>query len=115
VPGQDLINRGALAGESDIRPDLVGMGEDVDPGDLDPTGIRLEQGGENANRRGLAGAVGSKQPQDRAALDLEIDPVEGAGRSERFFESLDDDGGLAAAILSYTHCEPLPVYVRLIQ
>src|SRR6185503_6918348 len=49
-------------------------------------------------RGGLAGAVGTDQPDDAALLDLQIDAVEGDGRAVRLVEaaSLDVRHGVSA-------------------
>jgi hypothetical protein len=48
--------------------------------DRDASGLRLEQAKHQSNRRGLAGAVGSQEPVDRARGDPEIEMIE----QERF-------------------------------
>ena len=45
-------------------------------------GVGPEQRGEDADRGGLAGAVGAQQAEDGALPDAEIHAVEGAGVTE---------------------------------
>ena len=56
-----------------------------------PAAVRLQQTQQQAQRRGLAGAVASDQPVNRAALDLQVEFVhrhhavaEGFGQAVRF-------------------------------
>ena len=59
------------------------------PGKPDAAGIRTQHAGDQIERRGLAGAVGTEQADDLAALHREVDvidrdqPAEGAGQAGR--------------------------------
>jgi hypothetical protein len=75
--GQVLVDGGVLAGEPDALPDRLGIGAHVDAGDLDRAGVGLEQGGEDADGRRLAGAVGPEQSEHGALGDDQVEPVEG--------------------------------------
>ena len=50
---------------------------DVDPGHDGRTGSASSKGGEDPHRRGLAGPVGTEQPEDVSLRHAEIEPVEG--------------------------------------
>jgi hypothetical protein len=73
-PGEILVHRGELAGQADVLTYLVGLGADVEP--VDPGGprVRAQQGGENADRRGLARAVRAEQAEHGSFARREINP-----------------------------------------
>ena len=48
---------------------------DVEAGDLGPARVGLQQRGQDAHRRGLAGAVGPEQAEDRTPLHAQVDAV----------------------------------------
>ena len=56
----------------------VGLFDDVEAGDRRASRVRLEQRGEDPDRRRLAGAVRPEQTEDGALGDLEVDAVERA-------------------------------------
>ena len=60
------------------RAELLGLPDHVEAGHRRPPGVRLEQGREDPDGRGLAGAVRAEQAQHRALLDGQVDAVEGA-------------------------------------
>ena len=76
--GEVLVHRRVLAGQSDERPDLIGLGDHVVPEDTAGAPVGGEDGGEDADGRRLAGAVGPQQAEDGALLDREAHAVEGA-------------------------------------
>jgi hypothetical protein len=51
------------------------------------------------DRRGLAGAVRTEEPEDLSALDAERDPVDGQGRAVALREALDVDDRLVHGAL----------------
>ena len=60
--------------------DLLGgdrIGERVDAADGDRAGVGTQQAGHHAQRRGLAGAVGADQRIEFAAVDGEVERVDG--------------------------------------
>ena len=63
---------------ADPPPDLARVRTKVDAGDGRRTGGRTEQGGEHAQRRGLARTVGSEQTDDLPGADLEVDALHGS-------------------------------------
>ena len=69
----------------------VGLADDVEPGDLRAPGVGLQQGAQDPDDGGLAGAVGPEQPEDGALGDGEVDPAERGGLPEALDEPLDDD------------------------
>jgi hypothetical protein len=56
--------------------------------------VGLEQPEQDAQRRGLAGAVGSEEAGDLARRDGEIEAVEGMDVAETLGQAADGDGGL---------------------
>jgi hypothetical protein len=75
---QVLVNGGVLPGQPDDVANQVGLLCHVVAQDGRVTLVGFEDGREDADRRGLSGAVGSEQSEDRARLDPERDAVEGA-------------------------------------
>ena len=67
-----------LADDADRVADADGLGEDVEAGDAGAAGVRPRERGEDPDGRGLAGAVGAEQAEDRAGRDREVEPVERA-------------------------------------
>src|SRR5690606_14779862 len=87
--GEELIDRGVLTGQADAGPDLVRLPHDVEPGYFDATGIRPEQGGQDADGGRLSGAVRTEDTEDRTRLSSQIQSGEGLGGAE----ALDDAAG----------------------
>ena len=92
--------QGDVAG--DVR-DAAMDGLDVGPGvgaqQRRGPAVGLQQAQEDADRRGLAGAVGAEESVHLALLDRQVEPVERAGASERLGEFLGfDDSGHAPTI-----------------
>ena len=67
---QVLVHRGVLAGQPDDAPHHLGLLGHVVAQDRGAAFVGLEDGGEDAHGRGLAGAVGAEQAENRARLDL---------------------------------------------
>jgi hypothetical protein len=85
-----VVDSGELSGQPDAGPHPGRVADDVVSGDPDRPGVRAEQGGEDADQGGLAGAVGSEQPVDGAARDGEAQVVE---RADAAAERLGDTVG----------------------
>ena len=68
APGQDFVNRGVLPGQANDLAHLLRATPDVNAANVDFAFVRLEQGGEYAYQRGLAGAVRSQQTEHFAVL-----------------------------------------------
>ena len=75
-PGQVLVDGGVLAGEPDLRAQLGGVGDHVEPGDPRAAAGRRQQRGQDPDRGRLAGAVRAEQAEHGAGLDLQVDPAE---------------------------------------
>ena len=94
LAGEVLVDRGVLPGEPDLGAQRARVTDDVEAGDAGAARVRRQQGGEDADGRGLAGAVGAEDAQYGARRDLEVDAVERAHLAERLHESA--DAGLPA-------------------
>ena len=91
--GQVLVDRGVLAGEADALANGLGVAGHVDAEHLGPAVVGLEDGGEDAHGRRLAGAVGSEQAEHRAGRHGEVDAGQRLDGAEALGEALDPDGG----------------------
>jgi hypothetical protein len=65
---------------------------------LNATGSGLQETGQHAQRGGLAGAVGTEQPQDLASLDVERDLVHRADIIEILGKVFDTDHSIALLV-----------------
>ena len=63
---------------------------------IDSARIRAQQRGQNANRGGLAGPVGSEHAEHAAAGDREVDPAERMHLAEGLVQRRDLDGVIGA-------------------
>jgi hypothetical protein len=95
-PGEVLVDRGVLSGETDALAQARGVVHHVEAGHADRARVGLEQRRQHADRRGLAGAVGPQQPEHGAVCGLEVDPVERAHVAEGLHEPGDADRRLLA-------------------
>ena len=77
--GEQLVEGGVLGRDPDPAPHVGGMGGDVEAGHPCPPLVGVAQGGEDADRRGLAGAVGSQEAEDGPRRDGEVDAGQGDG------------------------------------
>ena len=68
-------------------PNAVGIGGEVVAGDPDLAVIRLEQGGEDVDHGGLAGAVRPEQREHGAFGDGQVDTVEDHVGAERLADA----------------------------
>ena len=89
--GEVLVDRGVLAGQADRLADLARLAGDVETGDPGRAGVGLEQRRQDADRGGLAGAVGPEDAEHGAGAGRQVDAVEGLGRAESLDEALGFD------------------------
>ena len=82
-PGEQVVHGRELAGDPDERPHPVGVGDHVVTGDLHGAGVGRDQGGEDADDRGLAGPVRAEQREDRALVRGQVHLVEHQMAAER--------------------------------
>ena len=90
--GEQLVDRGVLAGDAEQLADDVRLAPDVDAEDGRLARVDREQGGEHLEHGGLAGAVGAEHAEDLAAADGQVDGVDGALVAERLDEAVGVDG-----------------------
>ena len=74
--GEQVVHGRELAGDPDDGPHPVRVGDHVVTGDPHGAGIGRDQGGQDADHRGLAGPVRAEQGQDRAFLHGQAHLVE---------------------------------------
>ena len=77
VAGQVFVDGRILARQSDPGPHPVGVLGHVDARHLSGSAVCQQERGQNAYRRGLAGAVGTQQAQHFAFGDREVETGEG--------------------------------------
>jgi hypothetical protein len=89
--GQVLVDRGVLPREADLRAQRGGVADRVEADDARRAAVGLQEGGEDAHGRRLAGAVGAEEPEHRARLGREVDAAEGVDLSVGLLEARDLD------------------------
>ncbi len=94
--GQLLVDGGVLAGEAEAGPDRLGGGADVVARHPGAARVGPQQGGEDADGGGLAGAVGTEQAEDGAGRGVQVDPGEGLLGAEALGEPFGAQGGPVA-------------------
>src|ERR1700677_4094070 len=75
-----------LGNDAHVLPRAGGLSENVDIGDQNLTRSRPRARRANSNRSGLAGSIGSQDPERLAASDHEADRIE---RNDRRFRMVD--------------------------
>jgi hypothetical protein len=76
APGELAVDGGELAGQPNPPAHREGLANDVVAEHAGIAGRWLEQGGQDANERGLARPVGAEQPEDHPGRDVEGQAVE---------------------------------------
>jgi hypothetical protein len=90
--GERLVERRVLAGQPDELADLVRLGGDVVAEHRRAAVVRRDQGGEDADDGGLAGAVRAEEAEDGAGGDGQVDAVHRRGGTEALGQAAGDDG-----------------------
>ena len=104
--GHQRVDRRLLEGHPDRAADIVGLADHVVAGYERRAGGGAEEGGEDADQGGLAGAVGAEEAVDLSGVDLEVEVVDGADGAELTDEGRDFDGvGRRALMRILTGCE----------
>ena len=112
--GQDLVDRGKLAGQPQKLTDARGVVDDVVAENLGPSGVRSEQRGQHPNERRLPGAVRSEQTKDGGLLDVQVDPRKRGGRPKALDQTLDMDSRISGhSPSSNASPDRVPVLARL--
>ncbi len=78
LAGDQVVDGGELAGDTDRGAHRLGVGGQVVAADVDAAGARVggDEGGEDLHGGGLAGAVRAEQGEDRSFGDGQVDAVE---------------------------------------
>ena len=76
---------------ADAGLDFLGVGQDVQPVDLDRATVRMQIARQDFDRGGFARPIGAQQPHDLAGLHLEADPAQGFDRPVRLRDVCDTD------------------------
>ena len=95
-----LVDRGELAGEAHPPAHRGGFAHDVVAEHPGGSAVGVQQRGEHADRRRLAGAVRAEHAVDGAPPDGEVDAVDGAQLAEHLDEALGLDRQLAHEVTS---------------
>jgi hypothetical protein len=107
LAGEVVVDGGGLARQADLGAHGGGVGADVDAADAGGARIWWQQGGQDADEGGLAGAVGTEQAVDAAPLDGQGEAVQ---RTDLAAEGLDEALGLDDGVV---HEAPQLVYSQL--
>src|SRR5262249_37243674 len=91
APGQALVDGRVLAGEPDSLAQQTGVLDHVEAVHAGGPAVRLEQGREDADGRGLAGAVRPEQAEHRSLLGKQINTIECSHVAVLLAESLSLD------------------------
>jgi hypothetical protein len=83
-----------LQGNADVASHVVGLSDDVEPGDLGRPRCRLQQCGQHADDRALACSVRAEKAEDLTPVNLEVDAIDRLHGAEMTDESRGDDRGL---------------------
>ena len=94
-PREVLVDRRVLPGEPDAGAQQRRVTHDVEPADLRSPAVGHEQGGQDADAGGLAGAVRAEQPEHGAVWDRQVDAVERLYLAIGLLQPLREDGCLA--------------------
>ena len=78
LAGDEAVDCGELAGDADRGPHCLGVGGELVTADADVAGRSVggDEGGEDLDDGGLAGAVRAEQGEDRSFRDVEVDAIE---------------------------------------
>ena len=87
------IECGLLKHEPDVAPDREAIDADVVTGHARRSARRGEQGGEQVDGGGLAGAIGAEKAEELAFPHLQVEPIEGADRAEILAKAAGVDRG----------------------
>ena len=90
--GEVLVDGGKLAGETDPRPNRGWIVGDVDAEHVGRPGVWAQDGREDADGGGLAGAVRPEKSQHRAGRHDQVDAVECDDLAVTLGQSFRDDG-----------------------
>jgi hypothetical protein len=90
APGEVLVDRGVLTGETDLGPHELRVVAHVDAEHARRAVVGTQQRREHAHGRGLAGTVGPEEPEHLTLAHLERDPLHGFDVTEPLHEVVGD-------------------------
>jgi hypothetical protein len=76
LAGEQVVDRGELAGDADRGADRIGISSQIMTGDPHVAAVEADQRRQDLHRGGLAGAVGAEQREDRPAGNMQVDAVQ---------------------------------------
>ena len=91
--GQVLVDGGILAGQSDDGAQGLSVTDDIESGNGCAAPVGSQQGGEDTNRGGLAGAVRSKESVHGSLFDAQIDARQRVHIPKRLVKVFNFDDG----------------------
>ena len=87
LAGEQVVHRRELAGDADRGADRIGLTGQVVAGNPHLATIGADERGQDLHDRGLAGAIGAEQREDRSRSHVQVDAVEHHVVAERFAQS----------------------------
>ena len=93
LDGEVLVERELLSHVADLVLDAPAFGREVEAEHLALARIEAQEAAHQADRRGLAGAVGAEETDDLAAFDADRDVVDDLGGAEGLAQVAHVDGG----------------------
>jgi hypothetical protein len=101
--GQPRVERRGLERDPDPVLDRVRVARGIDPEDARLAGIGRPEALQDLDRRRLPRPVGAEEPEDLAAADLEVDPVDGVRRPVRLPQRANGDHWLGRVLSRGCH------------
>ena len=89
--GQVVVAEGLVADEGEIAPGAAPVLGQIEPVDLGLARVERRQTRDQAEQRGLAGAVRPGQQEDLAGVDVKVDPGQSGEASEKAHGGAESD------------------------
>ena len=87
VAGKIFIEGGVLTCQANACPECIGVFDNIKPGNLRASAIRLEERRQDTHRGGLAGTIGAENAKDASLLSHQIKPCQGVRLAVIFVQS----------------------------
>ena len=100
VDREVLVETEPLRHVADMLLALLGVRHDVDAVDDDVAAVRLHHAGQHPHGRGLAGAVGTDQAENLAAIHRETETIHGGNGSEPLGQPIGRNNGSPGAFMT---------------
>ena len=104
LAGDQTVDGGELSGDADRGADRLGVGGQVVAADVQPGRVGGDEGGEDVDGGGLAGAVRAEQGEDRPFGDGQVDAVEHDLVAVGLAQPVRRDGQVGHDGCSFTGC-----------